>query len=330
MRAAGKEAPFHTEITDGPAGGFARWLHTADGIRIRAAFWPVEGARGTVLILPGRTEYVEKYGPAAARLAAQGFAAAALDWRGQGLSDRLTADPRLGHIGDFADYQHDLQALLEAMDSFGLPGPHFLLAHSMGGCIGLRALIEQRLNMCAAAFCAPMWGVLVPNGRTRQTEWMANIAVRLGFSRRYAPAPETGPASYVETAPLDANMLTSDPERMAWMKAQLRAHPELALGGPSLGWVHAALRECRMLAALPCPDLPAVAMVGTREAVIDPRTVKARMAHWPQGTFRRFDDAEHELLMERPEIRERVYDTIIDLFSGRQAAEDTQASAQTV
>ena len=51
-------APFYADVADGPPGGRAVWLHAADGVRLRAGLWPLQGARGTVLLLPGRTEYV--------------------------------------------------------------------------------------------------------------------------------------------------------------------------------------------------------------------------------------------------------------------------------
>ena len=46
-------------LGDGPDGGHGRWLRASDGVRIRGVFWPLDGARGTVLMLPGRTEHAE-------------------------------------------------------------------------------------------------------------------------------------------------------------------------------------------------------------------------------------------------------------------------------
>ena len=74
---------------DGPQGGVAQWLTTSDGVRVRVAVWGRDAPKGTVLLFPGRTEYVEKYGRAAGDLLARGFATVAIDWRGQGLADRL-------------------------------------------------------------------------------------------------------------------------------------------------------------------------------------------------------------------------------------------------
>ena len=67
------EAPLFHDVADAPADGRAFWLHAADGVRLRVGLWRHEGAQGTVFLLPGRTEYIEKYGRAAADLRARGL-----------------------------------------------------------------------------------------------------------------------------------------------------------------------------------------------------------------------------------------------------------------
>ena len=135
-------APLLNDLARGPEGGLGHWVHTEDGLRLRLGLWP-NGSKGTVLIFPGRTEYIEKYGGAAAALAQAGYSSLAIDWRGQGLSDRLLSDRLIGHVRRFSDYQRDVQTLMAAARALDLPKPYFLLAHSMGGCIALRALVQK-------------------------------------------------------------------------------------------------------------------------------------------------------------------------------------------
>ena len=147
-----------------PPGGRVVWRNVSDGVSIRFGFWPKADAKGTVLILAGRTEFIEKYGPAAIDFAQRGYACASIDWRGQGLSDRLLQDPSIGHVREFQDYQIDLQAFVEEAKNTGMPEPFYLIGHSMGGAIGLRALISG-IDVKAAVFSAPMWGInLSPPG----------------------------------------------------------------------------------------------------------------------------------------------------------------------
>lgn len=304
-------APFHADLADGPPGGHAVWLTTADGLRLRVAVWR-GGDRGTVLIFPGRTESVEKYGRTATDLGRRGFSSLAIDWRGQGLSDRTSRAAMTGHVARFTDYQQDIAALLAALPSLALPQPLYLLAHSMGGTIALRALIEG-LAVRAAAFTAPMWGIrLAPS--LRPVAWVLASgarAARLGLTL----APGTDLTCYVAVAPFEGNLLTTDPDMFAWMKAQVTTRPELGLGGPTLHWVHEALLECRRLRSRPSPAVPALTFLGSEEKIVDVPAIHDRIRRWPGGTLDIVPLAEHEVLMETPAIRAHVFDRLDRFFS---------------
>lgn len=305
-------APYFSDVADGPPDGAAHWVTAPDGLRLRVGHWPLAQARGTVLIFPGRTEYIEKYGRDARALADRGYASAAIDWRGQGISARMQPDRLLGHVGKFADYQADADALMAYVSAVDLPRPYLLLAHSMGGCIGLRALMRG-YDTPRAAFSAPMWGIRM-QALKRAAAWgLSALAKPLRFSHILAPGQSTAP--YVLTADPANNTLTSDPEMLAFMKHQLDRHPDLALGGPSLHWLHEALTEMRALARLPAPAIPTLAFLGSEEAIVDPAAVATRMNAWPGGRLVTLQDAQHEVLMETPAIRTRVLDTIAVHFA---------------
>ncbi len=303
-------APFHEGLAEGPPGGRALWLRTADEVRIRAAVWAA-GAKGTVILLPGRTEYAEKYGRAAADLAARGWSTVAVDWRGQGLADRALADPLVGHVQDFAQYQRDLDAVLACVRAEGLPGPLMLMAHSMGGCIGLRALYRD-LGFRAAAFSAPMWGITMAAWQRPLAQVISALAAPFGQAHRYAPG--TGPSTYVLDAAFEGNVLTTDRAMWDYMRAQVTAEPALRLGGPSLGWLRAALAECASLMAMPPPGVAAVTALGTQEKVVDAAPIHLRMAGWARGALDLYPGCEHEIVMEAPAARARFFDRACALY----------------
>ncbi|MEZ5715224.1 MAG: alpha/beta hydrolase [Paracoccaceae bacterium] len=306
-----ESAPFFAAIADGPEDGAAWWLRAEDGVRIRIGAWGRDAALGTVLLFPGRTEYVEKYGRTARALAARGLATLSIDWRGQGIADRLVEDPATGHVHWFSDYQFDVTASLQAARDLGLPEPYYLIAHSMGGCIGLRAL-HDGLPVKAACFTGPMWGIgLAP--ATRPAAWaMAWGGRLLGLGHVYAPG--TNATGYVATADFEDNLLTTDLDMWLYMKDQLVAHPELLLGGPSLRWLHEALRECRELASMPSPPVPAIAFLGSNERIVDTAAIHDRMARWPGGRLEMIEGGEHEVLMDGPETEAHILDTMLTFF----------------
>ena len=310
--AGGSGAPYFTAVADGPADGLAVWLTARDGVRIRAGLWNAAGPRGTVFLLPGRTEYIEKYGRTAGVLAAAGFATLSVDWRGQGLADRAFKDRMVGHVGDFAEYQMDMAALMALAEGQGLPQPWYLMAHSMGGCIGLRSLMTG-LPFQAAAFSAPMWGILMADWMRPMAKVLSTASRWFSFDGRFAPS--TGPVTYVTSVPFVGNTLTSDAEMWDYMRQQVLAHPDLALGGPSLGWLKAAMDECGDLGEMAAPDYPVLCALGTQERIVDVRPIHARMGAWRGGRLDMYPGAEHEVLMERPVTREAFLARAVALFA---------------
>ena len=308
-------APYHADIAGNP-NGVCHWLTTVDGVRVRVGHWPLDGAEGTVLIFPGRTEYVEKYGRSAAEFAKRGYASVAIDWRGQGIADRLLDNRAIGHVDHFEDYQLDARALLDHVKKLGLPEPYHLLGHSMGGCIGLRALYDG-LDVRSAAFSAPMWGIKM-SAALRPIAWgLSSVSKQLGFGGVFAPGQQA--ETYVLRATADDNTLTGDAGNFEILQHQLETHPDLALGGPSLHWLNEALREMRLLSQRPSPDVPCVTFLGSEEAIVDATRIHERMAIWPNGELIVLEQGRHEVMMETPAIRTKVFDVSAKLFTEQTA-----------
>ncbi|MGH6936295.1 MAG: alpha/beta hydrolase, partial [Methylocella sp.] len=121
-----------------PPGAVVLAIAARDKWNLRAARWSCGAdCAGTIAILPGRAEFIEKYFEVIGELLSRNFDVAILDWRGQGLSGRLVDDPGKGHIRDFRAYGNDLEALAEqVLEPFCRP-PWFALGHSMGAAIAL-------------------------------------------------------------------------------------------------------------------------------------------------------------------------------------------------
>ncbi|MCX8228211.1 MAG: alpha/beta hydrolase [Sulfitobacter sp.] len=306
-------APLFTDIFPGPDTGVAHWIETSDGKKLRVAHWSVKGARGTVLLFPGRTEYIEKYGVIAGEFAKRGLAVMAIDWRGQGLADRMLPDRRIGYVDTFQDYQKDVAAMMRAARSLQLPRPFFLLAHSMGGCIGLRAVIEG-LSVQAAAFTAPMWGIHIARHLRPVAMVLSQLMPKIGHGHRLPVG--TKPDPYVSVEPFEDNMLTTDKSMYDMMRDQLAAHPDLSLGGPSYVWLREALSETKHLALRAAPSLPCITFLGTNERIVHLARIKDRMENWKNGHLQMVEGAEHEILMETPALRDAAIDDITRLFLG--------------
>lgn len=304
-------APFLTDIAYGVEGGAAHWAETSDAVRVRIGHWRPTTAKGTVLIFPGRTEFIEKYDQCATYFGERGLATMAIDWRGQGLADRLLDNPLIGHVAHFSDYQKDVDTLMRAARELDMPRPFFLLAHSMGGAIGLRAAMEG-LPVQAITFSAPMWGIkLAPH--LRPMAWvLSHLMPRVGQGHRLPPGTKI--EHHVLTDGFDDNLLTRDSDQFDKMRQQLESHPELALGGPSFVWLREALLETRHLASRQSPSLPCITFLGTNERIVDVAAIQSRMSKWKRGSLEIIEHGEHEVLMESAEKVSPLFDAMATLF----------------
>ncbi|MHA1529002.1 MAG: alpha/beta fold hydrolase [Alphaproteobacteria bacterium] len=309
------------EALDLPPGGIA-WdetltLEASDGVRLRGALWRGEGGggpRGLVLLLNGRTEFVEKCALAAAALVARGFAVASIDWRGQGLSQRLTGTPLKGHVGKFTDYHLDLAALMAHRSVAALPGPRLMLAHSMGGTIGLGAIKRGQVAPRAVILSAPMLGINLRPSRRILSPITLRLARPLGKLESWPPF-EVVDEPQVFTG-FAGNTLTGDEEVFEWMVAALRRDPALQLGLPTLGWLSAAFVEMAWLALQGPLDCPGLCLLGSREEVVDPalvRTISVRL----KLDLVEIEGARHEVLLEAEPMRAQAW-AAIDRFLAAQ------------
>ena len=291
-------------------------FQTFDGLRIRWGHSPAPQSSpcGTVVLLSGRTEYMEKYLETAADLNQRGWAVYSLDWRGQGLSERLMDNRLKGHVGRFRDYLDDLAQLIGLIQEDGAPPPWMLMAHSMGAHIGLRFLRERQHPFAGAVLISPMIDVQLPHVPRPLLCGLVQTLARLGFSRAYAP----GMAAYANKDRIFSdNPFTNDPQRFKRRVDDITVNPQLALGGVTYGWLQAALSSIERLDA---PDfaraltLPLLIARGTDERIVC-LAAQARFCRQAPDC-RRVDipGGRHELLLET-DARRRLLWQAIDRFT---------------
>lgn len=315
-------------VGDPPEGGIVRLVTASDGVEVRIAVWPGETPRpaspfartartdmrrGTVLLLHGRTEYIEKHYPVISELLDRGFAVATLDWRGQGLSERPVGHPLKGHVDDFAEYHRDLEAMLEAPEVQALPEPRLVLAHSMGGAVALRHVAKEPDRYVGAIFSAPMLGTVPTYGVDKVTQVTAQMATNAGMRREYAPGQPIEP--YTEILFM-SNVMTSDFDEFTRQRELIKAEPGLATAGVTWGWLRAAMTEVASLELLPPVSLKSLYFFGTEEAVVSTPAIAARVTASRNSKLAMIAGAKHESLFERPELRRRVWREIDKFLEG--------------
>ena len=107
-----------------------------------------------ILVLPGFTEYCEKYAHIGQVIHQKGYDSLTIDWPGQGLSGNLGRDDLAVHIDDFVDHLTALKALL--VKAGWHDSELHILAHSMGGHLAIRAASLLAQQVQSVALSAPM------------------------------------------------------------------------------------------------------------------------------------------------------------------------------
>lgn len=309
-----ERAPLNNEVAESNEVGAAYWINTDDNVRLRLGVWQDQRAiQGTILFFPGRTEFIEKYGRTLPIFLEQGFATLLIDWRGQGLSDRVASDSRLGHVHRFSDYQKDVAAMIQAARSLDLPKPWYLFGHSMGANIGLRSLTDG-LPVNAVAFTAPMWRIVVPIFLQHLVKPLSRLAVLAGQGEMYTKSQKG--ASYALHRSFEDNSITGDRDMYEYFVRQATSFPEAHIGAPSMRWLYEALAECDRLSIMPSPDVPCMVFLGQDDATVGRKEIEKRMSGWRNAGFTMMKDAKHDLLCEVPIIRQKVVRDICALFKG--------------
>ncbi len=302
------------------------YFQAADGLKIRWCYRPAPdtGSRGTIVLLNGRTEYLEKYAETTADLNRRGWSVYSMDWRGQGLSDRLTANRLKGHVGRFRDYLEDLDRFVDLVRRHGAAGPFMLMGHSMGGHIGLRFLRERRHPFVAAVVTSPMIDIELPAVPRRLLRGYVRAAVRLGFDQAYVPS---GAAYVKKDRRFSDNPLTSDRERFQRRLDEIAANPRLALGGVTYGWLDAAFRSIERVLAPGFArglDLPLLIVRAAEDRIVSRAAQKHFCRRAPNCRLVDVPAARHELLVETDACRQvfwQAFDRFTDgLDAGQRAA----------
>lgn len=299
---------YPTQDNPEPKGAVVMEVVTSDRLRLRAARWRTTArkCKGTICLAPGRAEFIEKYFEVIGELRRRGFAVVIFDWRGQGGSRRWLSNPRKGDIRDFAHYRRDLEAITSEVLVPHMPRPWFGLAHSMGGAIYLAAAHDGAAPFARMVLCAPMIELAVSEGKS----WPRALAILLrmtGLGRHFIPG---GGETSGMTKLFADNELTSDPVRYARNANAASGAPQVAIGDPTVRWVHAALRLTRSFKAPRYPleiRMPMLVVAAGADQLVSTPTTDRFCARMKGGHAIVIPGARHEILMERDTIRDTFW-----------------------
>lgn len=276
---------------------YARWAPTTSFVR------------GTVVLVQGRSEYIEKYFETVSDLRRRGFYVATFDWRGQGGSSRDLKNSRKGHIWDFGQYDNDLHSFMHQVVFPDCPAPYYALGHSMGGHILIR---DAGLGLCQfdrMVLSAPLLRMSRETlGMPQELVTAASVlASWFGLGEHFVWG---GTEVNLNQRGYEGNKLTRDRARFNRNKAILDAAPDLSIGSPTYAWLLAALRSTSLVmqeSFASAVKIPILLIGAGSDRIVSNIATREFAERLKNGSNVMIPNARHEILQEGDSIREQFW-----------------------
>ena len=268
--------------------------------------------KGAIVISSGRTEAVIKYKELIFDFYNNGYSVYIHDHRGQGYSDRMLGDPDMGYVEYFQYYIDDMKIFFDDYVYLNKHKNIYLLAHSMGGAIGVSYIEQYPDDFTAASFSSPMLGLPFPT--------CLAVSILAGEQPEYAIGNDNYKNSLVT---FDENDLTNSTVRYQIMLDVFDANPKAKLGGATYQWVN---RSCKqfdyIFNNINQISIPIILFSGEDEQIVSSSAhnefINILTAMGATATGYLVEGANHELLIEKDSIRTAVLSKTLDFFKQNQ------------
>jgi len=299
-----------------PPSQIAGYFTSFDGKRLRYAIFRSGShlPKGTVVLLHGRNECIEKYYETIRDLNEMGLWVATFDWRGQGGSDRLLKNPRRGHIGRLRHLIRDLDTFLETIVLPDAKLPFFLLGHSMGALVALRAAPRLANRIERMVLCSPFVGATGQSMPNWLIKFLAHTCSLTGFG--WVQFHRDRQRSF------DDNEVTSDPIRYERNSTIFATHPELGVGPPTARWISemiSAIEDTMTISYLQQIVIPTLVIAPTNDRLVPYSAFEELSQKFRAGKLITIPGAAHEVLQDRDIFRSQAIAAIEAFIPGSDA-----------
>ncbi|MBQ4798517.1 alpha/beta fold hydrolase [Pseudoalteromonas sp. MMG006] len=256
-----------------------------------------DNAATAVVISTGRVEGLEKYKELIWELYCNNFAVFIMDHQGQGRSYRHLKNKHKGFVKHYNNYSSDLNNFDQQIVSKHWQGKKIMLAHSMGSAIAIDYLAKFENSYKGVFLSAPMFDIFTKDVPKIPTQFIVKLATLLGLHSFYA----FGQGNY-NPIPFAENVLTSSEERYTYFRQTYKLEPNIQLGGVTFGWLAATIAFLKSIDNLNV-SIPLFIASAASDTVVNNKAQYSFAKRHAHATIESFEDAKHELLFERDEIR---------------------------
>jgi len=261
-----------------------------------------------IVISSGRTEAAIKYKELIYDFYKNGYSVYIHDHRGQGLSGRMTENKHMGYVKDFQFYVDDFKKFIDSKVKVGKHSSMYLVAHSMGGAIGMMYLEQFPQDFKAAAFSSPMLGLKSLYCFISSMVDEDNIKFAMGQGD-YQKNKST----------FDKNQLTNSKVRYDRMLKAFEKDKNARLGGATYQWIEESCEQFKEIRRkVGNIETPFILFSAEDETIVVPNAhqkfINAANKKGVVNESYLIEDAKHELFIEKDVSRIKTINLTLDYF----------------
>lgn len=292
------------------------------GLSIRYGYFQSQAIeKGTLVLLPGQGEWMEKYAELVYDFNSEGYSVAILDHRGQGASDREYPKKRTSHVECFDDFVEDVHIFVLEELAPNSQKPFYLFGHSMGGAIAVGYLEAHPGIFKKVILNAPMLGIKAPVINDAVSSSVAQVLGRLPLIQ-HLRAPGARP--FAKPEDFLRSETTHCKERFKYSLDYLEKHPHLAIdpagatfrfGKEAYQFVHKIMSDHLIRKV----NVPALLFQAPGDTFVDNKAQEQFAKTAPDCQLLPLDHPRfqpfHELFFEVDEIRQRVLEKSLEFLN---------------
>ncbi|MDO9183908.1 MAG: alpha/beta fold hydrolase [Bacteriovorax sp.] len=273
-------------------------------------------AKTCLVVLPGRSEPIEKYAELVFDLvhkdSGKDLNIFLMDHRGQGSSERLSTPLDLGYVDNFSNYIADVETFVKLQKLDQICEHKFLLAHSLGAGIGVGFILKHPHVFDRVAIISPMLKILTKPYSYNIARAIVDSFIFTGHGAQFA----LGQKGFNPNVEFENNTVTSSRERFFMSMGTYEAYPETKLGGVSNKWIHEVMVGTNAIRSRYHEiDTPLRVFHAGHESFSETSEMK-KICDEARDCKRFFyPSAKHEILMEKDQTRDGVIDLLNGFFS---------------
>lgn len=290
----------------GPEPDLLDMVETDDGFKIRYAVFKAASkpVKGSIIILQGRNEAIEKYLETIGQFIERGFDVITFDWRGQGGSSRFFSDHRRGHIDTYEQYSADLETIFQNVALPECRAPFYIVAHSTGSLIALYNAPRLANRIRRMLLVSPFLGIGDETLSEGQVIFLSGIFTFLGLGAMHMGGSRNG----IAAMPFEKNRVTTDPVRYARNKDLMDPKRGLGLGSATAAWLRASMKAVQYVFQsehMAKIHIPVLMLNAGADHVVSRSAIEDYAHRLRSGSLITIDGARHELMQEADVYREQ-------------------------